>query len=239
MILVLLLFLLGSYSTGYTMDAPPAGALTSCQEVAAQSFNTQEFVNTYYSRFVETCEQANQSAETTLFSPDGPRILLGTALTMAKIIQWYKNTQQHPTKPTIFDCSQEPSQPFVDYLLSIATQIQCSEICYLYAMIYIDRTIELPQRPLEISPYNVHKFFATALLIAIKYLEDHYFKNVFYAPVFGFSLAELNQQEFELLSLNNFRLYVSTETIKTYKTALFTSTPLATRNEQLTSVMHR
>ncbi len=51
----------------------------------------------------------------------------------------------------------------------------------------------------------------TALLLAIKYHEDHYYDNVYYAKVGGVTCRELNLLEIEMLNLLEYDLYVSQE----------------------------
>lgn len=45
-------------------------------------------------------------------------------------------------------------------------------------------------------------------MVAIKYNDDDYYKNEFYAKVGGITLKEINALENEFLSLINFAFYV-------------------------------
>ncbi len=49
----------------------------------------------------------------------------------------------------------------------------------------------------------------TAVLLAIKYHEDLYYDNAFYAAVGGVALAELNYLESQMLALLRFELFVA------------------------------
>ena len=49
------------------------------------------------------------------------------------------------------------------------------------------------------------------MLVAIKYNEDDYFSNSFYAKVGGVTKKEIDTLEYEFLSLIDFNLYVSEE----------------------------
>lgn len=51
----------------------------------------------------------------------------------------------------------------------------------------------------------------TSILIGIKYHEDEYYKNEYYAKVGGISLKEINKLESEYLSLIGYNLYVNPE----------------------------
>jgi hypothetical protein len=46
-------------------------------------------------------------------------------------------------------------------------------------------------------------------LISIKYNDDDYYKNDYYAKVGGVAIAELNKLESELLDMLDYELYVS------------------------------
>ena len=50
--------------------------------------------------------------------------------------------------------------------------------------------------------------FLTSILIAIKYLDDIYYKNEYYAKVGGVSKDELNLLEIVFLDMIEFELYV-------------------------------
>ena len=54
------------------------------------------------------------------------------------------------------------------------------------------------------------------MIIAIKYNEDDYFDNTFYAKVGGVSRKEIDKLEYEFLSLIDFNLYVSEEVFDKY-----------------------
>ena len=48
----------------------------------------------------------------------------------------------------------------------------------------------------------------SACVLAIKYNEDDYYANTFYAKVGGITLEELNQLEYDFLSLCNFEMTI-------------------------------
>ena len=54
------------------------------------------------------------------------------------------------------------------------------------------------------------------MIIAIKYNEDDYFDNNFYAKVGGVSRKEIDKLEYEFLSLIEFNLFVSEEVFDKY-----------------------
>ena len=56
------------------------------------------------------------------------------------------------------------------------------------------------------------------MVVALKYNEDDYFSNFFYAKVGGIKPAEINKLEYEFISLIHFNLYVTEEVFNKYNT---------------------
>lgn len=59
-----------------------------------------------------------------------------------------------------------------------------------------------------------------AIMISIKYYDDEYYKNEYYAKVGGLSLKEINDLEFEFLELLNYELFIEKETFEMYEEKL-------------------
>lgn len=53
-------------------------------------------------------------------------------------------------------------------------------------------------------------------MVAIKFHDDEYYKNEYYAKVGGISLKEINQLELEFLNLIGYRLYVDPQLFAIY-----------------------
>ena len=70
-------------------------------------------------------------------------------------------------------------------------------------LIYIDRLCELNN--FIVNSYNVYKILFSSLIMAIKYNEDEFYDNKFYAKVGGLSLNEMNNLEINYLSLIDFK----------------------------------
>ena len=81
-------------------------------------------------------------------------------------------------------------------------------------LIYIDRLCELNN--FIVNSYNVYKILFSSLIIAIKYNEDEFYDNKFYAKVGGLNLIEMNNLEINYLSLIDFKLYISEKVFDTY-----------------------
>lgn len=57
-------------------------------------------------------------------------------------------------------------------------------------------------------------------MIAIKYYDDDYYKNEYYAKVGGLTLKEINQLEMEFLELINYELFINKEVFDVYEDKL-------------------
>lgn len=101
-----------------------------------------------------------------------------------------------------------------DYLQRLVKYTQVESSTLIAMLIYIDRLCELNN--FIINSYNVYKILFSSLIIAIKYNEDEYYDNKFYAKVGGLTLKEMNNLEINYLSLIDFKLYISEEVFDNY-----------------------
>jgi len=106
------------------------------------------------------------------------------------------------------------------YIERLVTYCSCSPSAFILALIYIDQ-IQGKDRFLSITKRNFHRIFCTALLLAIKFLDDEVCLNSYYADVFGFdSVDELNDLELAALKLLDWNLAFNFETFNRYKNNL-------------------
>ncbi len=101
-----------------------------------------------------------------------------------------------------------------DYLKRLVKYTQAESSTLIAMLIYIDRLCELNN--FIVNSYNVYKILFSSLIMAIKYNEDEFYDNKFYAKVGGLSLKEMNNLEINYLSLIDFKLYISEEVFDTY-----------------------
>ena len=79
-----------------------------------------------------------------------------------------------------------------------------SEILFC-AVIYILRT------GVVVSSSTIHRLLVTAIVVAMKYLEDVTYLNKYMACVGGLPLAALNRLEIEFLNMLNFNLHIDAD----------------------------
>ena len=109
---------------------------------------------------------------------------------------------------TIFDSVKAPQISIYDYFSRIHRYTNCSESCYTLAFIYIDRVLQ-NNPSLILTRKNIHRLILPAIIIAIKFTDDLYSDNNFYAMVGGVNLFELNHLESTMLQLLSFELFVN------------------------------
>ena len=100
------------------------------------------------------------------------------------------------------------------YLLRLVKYTQVESSTLIAMLIFIDRLCELNN--FIVNSYNVYKILFSSLIMAIKYNEDEYYDNKFYAKVGGVTLKEMNILEISFLKLIDFKLYISEEIFETY-----------------------
>jgi len=64
---------------------------------------------------------------------------------------------------------------------------------------------------------TVNRLVFAAIVISIKFLDDKYYKNDYYAKVGGVSLQEMNRMEKEFLFFIGFKLFVEDQEFKKYE----------------------
>jgi hypothetical protein len=112
------------------------------------------------------------------------------------------------TRLTHFDSCQLPNIAFSDYLARMRKYTECSDSCYILAFIYIDRALQ-NNPSFVLSNYSIHRLFLAAIILAIKYLDDLYSRNIIYAKIGGVCLAEFNVLEAKMLKMIDYNLFVT------------------------------
>ena len=119
----------------------------------------------------------------------------------------FKDNNTSLIKP--FISKKIPNVSIRNYLERLSKYSKIENNTLLLVLIYIDRICELNK--IRLNYFNIHKLILGGLLIAIKYNEDDYFSNIFYSKVGGVSKKEIDNLEYEFLTLIDFNLYVSDE----------------------------
>ena len=143
---------------------------------------------------------------------EGINNILSEIISVNKLISIYSNILKNQ-KNDIFSLENKPNISLTSFLsrIIIYSKLEYSTLCL--GLIYLNKVIE---NNLFLTDFNVHKLLSASILIAIKYNEDKISNNDYYAQIFGLSLNELNQLEYQFLILMDFNLYVEQKFMKKF-----------------------
>lgn len=144
------------------------------------------------------------------------RVLASVLTRLVDVNQKSQTGQGHLV--TKFQSSYVPGISILAYLERIRKYSRCSDSCFIVALIYIDRVIEI--RNVVLTSLNVHRILLTSVLIAAKFFDDEFFNNAFYSKLGGVPAWEMNTLELEFLHLVNFSLYISNDVFMKYQSEL-------------------
>ena len=116
---------------------------------------------------------------------------------------------------SVFNSKKIPNISIEDYLKRIQTYSNLEENTLVVSLIFIDRLCKLSN--LTLTYYNIHKILFTAVLISIKYNEDIFYDNKYYADIAGIKSKELKLLEYNFVNMISFRFYVGRDIFEKYK----------------------
>merc|ERR1719504_625036 len=94
-----------------------------------------------------------------------------------------------------------PSISIKKYLdLCIYKRFDCSDECFVLALIYINRITKM-EPTVTLCSLSAHRLLFFAVLLATKYHEDERYRNSYYAYVGGLRLEEVNRGELNFLKM--------------------------------------
>ena len=139
---------------------------------------------------------------------------------LESLIEENKNLQNYhelisKQKNLIFNSPDIPSISIQDYLYRVHSFSEVEDNTLILALIYIDEICDISS--IILSEYNIYKILFTSIIIAIKYNEDLFYDNKYYARIAGVTLKELKKMEIEFLELIKFELYVNKNIFEKYK----------------------
>jgi hypothetical protein len=91
------------------------------------------------------------------------------------------DAEGHRGVVTKFHALRPPAISILDYCARIHKYASCSPECFVLALVYIDRLIQ--RNNILLNSLNVHRIIITAVMMAAKFFDDHYFNNAYYAKV--------------------------------------------------------
>ena len=119
---------------------------------------------------------------------------------------------------SIFNSKKVPAITINKYIMRIVKYSHPAYASIITTLIYIDKICETSN--LILTNINIHRLLLSCFLLSIKFNEDDYYSNEYYAKVGGISLDELNKLEETILSLLDFSLFIDDELYDNYEKQL-------------------
>ena len=139
---------------------------------------------------------------------------LTTILEENKKLDNYKEIIKKQSK-MVFSAKSIPNISINDYLTRIQIYSGIEKSTLILSLIQIDHVCKKAQ--LILSYYNIQRLLFTAVLISIKYNEDSYYDNKFYAEIAGVKLKELKMLEYAFMELNDFNVFINHNEYEQYR----------------------
>lgn len=126
---------------------------------------------------------------------------------LARILPQMVAMAAPPARKSVFQCAFPPSIRIQDYVARVLRFSQCHEGCAVVSLVYLDRLLK--RHPwITVGPLTCHRLVLVSVVLAIKFYDDTYYSNSFYAKVGGVQLKDLNNLERIYLQLIEYRLCV-------------------------------
>ena len=110
---------------------------------------------------------------------------------------------------------QNPSKVTLQYFFGrIKRYSQIEKSTLIIILIYIDRVCITSG--IILNPHNIHRIILGCLILAIKYNEDVYYNNEYYAKIGGVPLDEINTLEYKSFELIEQNLFISDDIFEKY-----------------------
>ena len=125
------------------------------------------------------------------------------------------NDEDHLTLIQDFFCKKQPQISINKYLKRFMKYSKPEPSTIIITLIYIDKICESSN--LQLTILNIHTLLLACMVVALKYNEDDYYSNEYYAKVGGISLKELNQLEYNILILLDFNVFIDDALYENYE----------------------
>jgi len=187
------------------------------------SFDSEEFNSDIEEEEIETKSQTKNKEDESTKLPN-LNLIKAISQTLTSIIE---NNKKMPNFKEIlknqgkmvFSANLIPNISIEEYLIRIQKYANMETSTLIVSLILIDRLCQ--KANLTLTYHNIHRIIFSAILISIKYNEDNYYDNKFYADIAGVKLKELKLLEYNFISLLHFNLFIQDEIYEKYRQYLF------------------
>jgi hypothetical protein len=121
-------------------------------------------------------------------------------------------------KKSIFTSKGNIQITILDFIERMKKYMKIDEMTFILGLIYLERFCK--KSKIVLTQFNIYRLYFISVLIALKYQEDIYFKNTFYAKICGVNISNLNKMEYEFAIGINFDFYVDLLLFNKYKQLL-------------------
>ena len=147
-------------------------------------------------------------------------ISLLNLITSNKLKKNYKEILKKQ-KSMLFSLKQLPKISVGDFIYRIVYYAKIEDATLISGLIYLDRFCK--KKKIILTEYNIHRLLFISILVAIKFLEDKYFTNIFYSKICGIKIEILNKMEYEFVCGLNFEMYIEKDFFYKYQDLLLNS----------------
>jgi hypothetical protein len=144
-------------------------------------------------------------------------ISLLNLITSNKLKKNYKEILKKQ-KSMLFSLKQLPKISVGDFIYRIVYYAKIEDATLISGLIYLDRFCK--KKKIILTEYNIHRLLFISILVAIKFLEDKYFTNIFYSKICGIKIEILNKMEYEFVCGLNFEMYIEKDFFYKYQDLL-------------------
>jgi len=147
-------------------------------------------------------------------------LLRAISITLTSILDSNKNLENYSEilnkqSRMVFSSNIIPNISLQDYLIRIQTYSNVEKSTLIISLIYIDRLCN--KANITLTYYNIHRILFSAILLSIKYNEDSFYDNKYYAQIAGVKTKELNTLEYNFSKMINCTFYISKEDYEKYQ----------------------
>ena len=176
------------------------------------------------------CDSSNESTSNTrkkIKQKSSPQsqvinynLLRAMSVTLTSILDSNKNLENYSEilnkqSRMVFSSNIIPNISLQDYLIRIQTYSNVEKSTLIISLMYIDRLCN--KANITLTYYNIHRILFSAILLSIKYNEDSFYDNKYYAQIAGVKTKELKTLEYNFSKMINCAFYVSEEDYEKYQ----------------------
>lgn len=112
----------------------------------------------------------------------------------------------------MYGSSVVPKKSIAEYILRLEKYFNCSETCFIMAIVYIERI--LTKYNADLTKFNAHRFFYISLLTATKFWDDDTYTLSYYSKAGALRLQESKELEADFLHKLDWKLSCDHKTFK-------------------------